>query len=379
MLAEGHTITNTCLALGMSVSSAYALRRSARGAAFALGWPAALLLAREHLADKLLERAVHGSVETITRPDGSTITRQRHDNRLATHMLTRLDRLADQSQGPADHAAARLAAAEFEQYLDLVGCGGGAARAGLFLARRLAGAADTVEAATDDLAPVRALARADAWLRGQADSGAAVAIGDLDPAQRGDWTAEQWARAEAAGLLVLAPAPPAEDTDMAYEHELPQLHDHAWREDQPVWWCEIQEDWRTHFPPPETGFDGDEDGIYGNPAYSRALTAEEREAIEAPLREERAAQRAAAAAARDAFFADIADEEAEAVEPAPTLPPDAAPGRSAAGAGAGDSPSARPAGTRKRRTKASRAASSGRRGRSQSAGVALQSVGQAPT
>lgn len=304
MLAEGHTITNTCRALGMSVTSAYALRRSARGAAFALGWQAALLRAREHLADALLERAVHGSVETITRPDGATITRQRHDNRLAMHMLTRLDRLADEAHGPADHAAARLAAAEFDQYLDLVERDGGAARAAMFLARRLAG--DAGDAAPDDLAPVRTLARADAWLRGRSDAAEAVAVADLDPAQRAGWSAEQWARAEAAGLLVLAPPAPAAEDERLHAPKLPQLRGGDAANGEQVWWDGELGEWRTRFPPPED-FYGEEWGDYGEPDYARELSPEELEVLEGPLRAAREARRAAAARERDAYFADGVD------------------------------------------------------------------------
>ncbi|KTF67335.1 hypothetical protein ACNFJ7_09490 [Sphingomonas sp. HT-1] len=313
MLAEGHTITNICHALGMSVTAAYALRRSARGAAFALGWQAALLLAREHLADKLLERAVHGSVETITRPDGSCITRQRHDNRLAMHMLTRLDRLSERESGPADHAAARLVAGEFEPFLDLVEQEGGAARAGLFLARRLG--AEGVDGAADDLAPVRLLARADAWLRTRADpaAGDAVAIADLDPAQRAGWTAEQWARAEAAGLLTLAPPPPAETV---HEPKLPKLYACDNPSGDPVWWNSAAQEWRTSFPPPDD-FYGEEEGHYGEEGYARTLTLEEEDVIEAPIRAELAARRAREAELRDAFFAEEeAAAEAEAAEAA---------------------------------------------------------------
>jgi hypothetical protein len=127
-------------------------------------------------------------------------------------MLARLDRLAETGTGPADHAAARLVAGEFEQFLELVEREGGAARAGLFLARRLGAEGDV---AADDLAPVRALARADAWLRTGSDAAAGVPVADLDPAQRAGWTAEQWARAEAAGLLALAPPPDSSHPETA--------------------------------------------------------------------------------------------------------------------------------------------------------------------
>ncbi|MET3711147.1 hypothetical protein ABIC65_001849 [Sphingomonas trueperi] len=304
MLAEGHTITNSCAALGMSTSSAYALRRSAAGAAFALGWQAALLLAREHLADRLLERAMHGSVDTITQPDGSTVTRQRHDNRLAMHMLNRLDRLAEQDCGPADHAAARLVAGEFEQFLALVAVDGGAARAGLFLARRAGGAGGMGTEAADELAAVRALARADAWLRTGADAREGVAVGDLDPAQRRGWSAEQWARAETAGLLVLAPPPaPAEN---ARERELWQLSARDNPNGEPVWCDSDRGEWRTSFPPPDD-FYGEEFGDYGEPDYARELSPEELEVLEGPLRAAREARRVAAAQERDAFFADGVD------------------------------------------------------------------------
>lgn len=67
-LARGHNVTKACAIVGMSRQTAYALRDSARGAAFALGWKAAQLRSRDCLADA---------------------------------------------------AAVRLAAADFEQYLDL--------------------------------------------------------------------------------------------------------------------------------------------------------------------------------------------------------------------------------------------------------------------
>jgi len=128
-IAEGATVGQACRLVGLTQQSAYAFRLSARGAHFALGWEAALLHARNCLADTLMERALHGTVETITRSDGSEVERHRIDNRLGMAMLTRLDRMADKAAKEATHAAARLVAQEFEAYIDLVARDAGPARA----------------------------------------------------------------------------------------------------------------------------------------------------------------------------------------------------------------------------------------------------------
>ena len=208
-IADGETVSDACGKVRLSPQSAYAFRRRAKGRAFDLGWKAADLLARERVAAELLIRAVEGQEVTITRPDGTEVTRHHHDNRLAVQMLNRLDRYADASERTAPGHAARMVAGDFDAYLDLVGAEGGPARAGLFmLARHADGAAHAAE-----LEPVLALARADRLLRcGTVAQDLAVA--DLDPARRAEWTAEQWARAEAAGLLVLAP-PPAPNPNFA--------------------------------------------------------------------------------------------------------------------------------------------------------------------
>ena len=63
----------------------------------------------------------------------------------------------------------------------------------------------------------------------------------------------------------------------------------------PVW--QNENGWFTNFPPPE-GFDGDQDGDYGDPDYWRELTEEEQAQVEASI----AARRAEATRARDLFF-----------------------------------------------------------------------------
>lgn len=291
-IAEGATVGQACRLVGLSQQSAYAFRLSARGAQFRLGWEAAALHARCILADALMERALHGNIDTVTRPDGSEVERHRFDNRLGMALLNRLDRQADKAAKEATHAAARLVAQDLEAYIELVGADAGPARAGLFLARRIE------PAGADDLAPVRALARADSWLRTHTDLAAPIA--DLDPADRAGWSAADWLRAESAGLVALAPPAPAPEP-MQETQAIQHFGDGA-HAGEPVWWDEEEEGWRTHFPPPP-GFLGREDGDYGEEGYERTLTVEEEEVVEAPFRAEVEQRRIAEAAARDRWFA----------------------------------------------------------------------------
>lgn len=311
-IAEGHGVDAACRCVGLSAASAYAFRRSAKGAAFALGWRAASLVAREALAETLLVRALEGQVDTYIRADGSEVTRHRHDNRLAMSLLARLDRQVEAAPD-ADVKAARLVAQEFDAYLNLVARDEGPARAGLFLARRcgtLVGGGAGGELGGDDaadcadLAPIFALAAADRLARTGVATAGEVPVDDLDPAQRAGWTAEQWARAEAAGLLRLAvPAPPAPaDDDTADAKDAPaaqgtpasQLSQHWQAAGLPadalfpdpcdpdaaplVWWDPIGGEWLTRFPPPDD-YDGEEEGEPGSEDYARTLTALEAYAV----------------------------------------------------------------------------------------------------
>ncbi|MGC6400945.1 hypothetical protein ACNI3Q_10235 [Sphingomonas sp. FW199] len=329
-IAQGACVTRATALVGMSRQSAYALRDSARGAAFALGWRAAVLRSRDVLADTLMDRAFHGVRETITYGDGAMTTRHRHDNALAYRMLVRLDRRADAAlaagspraaqrpsgAGAGEDAAARLAAADFEQYLELVQHHAAPGRAALFVAARI-GAAGVD--APDGLDGVRALARADRWLRTRTDAAAPVPVDDLDPAARAGWTAEQWGRAEAAGLIALAPEPPAPETGSICPNCQPDDLLDALTPRDPVWWCEESEDWRTRFPPPPDFF-GDQDGLPGEPDYERELTDAEREAIEDNDAARLAPAIRTGAVDRDAWFAALATETAIArAGPAPMI------------------------------------------------------------
>jgi len=305
-LSLGHPITRACAIVDMSRQSAYALRNAARGAAFRLAWDAALLRSRDVLADDLMERALNGVSTTRTDGKGRTVTRHRHDNTLAWRMLTRLDRRADAACPDANAAAVRLAAADFEQLLDLVARDAAPARAGLFLAARI-GARGT-RASEDDLAPIRTLARADRWLRTHTDVAEPLDTADLDPADRAHWTAEQWVRAEAAGLVQLAPDPPAPDADPEahmdeISRDLRQLRQlDAENRAQRVWWCGYADAWRTNFPPP-ADYDGEEEGDPDDEDYERELTEEEAEALKALRDRELAPFVAAGLAERDAWLA----------------------------------------------------------------------------
>jgi hypothetical protein len=303
-IAEGATVEKAAAGVGLSWQSAYSLRQRAAGAVFALGWAAALLLQRQKLADELTRRAFDGQTDTLTRADGSEVTRHRHDNRLALALLTRLDRHAEATTPELE--AARLAAGEWQRYLDLVAADASPAQAGLFLAARAPTAADGKAGMADALAPVLSLARADLYVRTRCGTVAEIDASDLDPAQRGEWTAEQWTRAEAAGLLTLGDAhkpqhPQRSPAAVAAEEEEEQ-------EREPVWFDHARNDWRTSFPP-APGTSCDEEGEPGAPGYSRSLTADEEDIADAPRRQAQAEHQAREEDARDAWFIARADAE----------------------------------------------------------------------
>jgi dienelactone hydrolase len=59
-LADHGLIADAVRSVGMSVGGSYALRRTARGYAFNLGWEAALIIARRIVADNLMTAAIKG-------------------------------------------------------------------------------------------------------------------------------------------------------------------------------------------------------------------------------------------------------------------------------------------------------------------------------
>ncbi|MGC5796937.1 hypothetical protein [Sphingomonas sp. NFX23] len=366
-IAEGATVDEATASVGLSPRAAYSLRRRASGAAFALGWDAAKLVARPIVAEALFCRAMVGQIERLTKPDGDVIERHRFDNRLAMSLLARLDRHAEESE--TTNAAARLIATEFDAFLDLVERDAGPARAGLFLGERVR----STEIG-EGLAPIVALARADRWLRSNAGLASEIDVADLDPAARAGWTAEQWARAEAAGLLSLAPEPaqkpvppkpaPAKPAPASALSALPDVEPGGPDGECPVWWDEFTSAWRTRFPP-LSDFDEGNGGIFGDDGYSRECSREEAIILDAPYDRETAERVVVEGADRDSWFIGYAvscglieDEEVDAVaatdiarvaalarnfDPDRPRKPDPEPGNGASsGAGPGQSPGRSP-------------------------------------
>jgi hypothetical protein len=131
-LAETGLVSAACKVAEMSVTSAYALRREARGVAFHLGWQAANLLARDRLEDVLLEAAISGVECVTTRAEGVTRRRTLNGN-MSMAMLGRLDRRAIALDDRAVSAARSIGSA-FEDFIMLVLSGGDAEAITLFLA-----------------------------------------------------------------------------------------------------------------------------------------------------------------------------------------------------------------------------------------------------
>lgn len=110
-LAEKGDVRSACAGVGLSRQSAYVLRR--RDALFALGWDAALVLARRHVEEVLAVRALDGVEEAVFYHGEQVAVRRRFDARLLLAHLARLDRAAAET-------AAGAHADRFDEVLALV-------------------------------------------------------------------------------------------------------------------------------------------------------------------------------------------------------------------------------------------------------------------
>jgi hypothetical protein len=292
-LAATGIVRLACEACGITPRSAYVLRNRRDGAAFRLGWDAAILIARARLADDLMARAILGHDEVVRRdPDHLEMRRHRHDNRLAMSMLSRLDRMADNPPDGSDAALARVVAQDFAAYCDLL-CPAEqadteAARDGLprpgqeAMARDMEDATlwggdrpdtpDAVEHAAGALSPGASAALFVATRMALAD-------GRKGPGWRGDERCELG---------------PVDRTELPPDQAAQRLRG--------VWWDEDREKLRTDYPAPP-GFAGDaSDDIYDIDDYERDLTPQEEDAFAAREEAEHRPYEDAAIDARDRFF-----------------------------------------------------------------------------
>ncbi len=295
-LAATGVITTACDAVHISPRAAYALRIRRDGAAFRLGWDAAILIARARLADDLLARALNGHEEVIRKDaDANEITRHRHDNRLAMSMLSRLDRMADNPPAGSDAALARVVAQDFAAYLDML--------CPEERAPEDAAAQDNRLTLTPSTAPdMDETALLDPTLSDSIEDTATA----LSPGAS--------AALFIAARMALHDGKNARNFAQPYPfHERCELRppvvdrmtlppDEAATRLRGAWWDEEREDWRTDYPAPP-GFDGEEsDELYDIDYYERALTPQESEALAALAEAQRRPYEDAAALARDAFF-----------------------------------------------------------------------------
>lgn len=253
-LACTGSVTGAARQVGKSPRSAYDLRFRRDGAAFSLGWEAAMLIARAALADMLMDRAVNGYEEVFTRQEDGTITRGKQDNRLSMALLTRLDRIAEARPdrgSPAAHVA--LVCQNFEDFLDLVEQGGQGAEAASFLATREAALPPPAETASH-----RELGRNSALFSDWLDDDEEAGPPEVSPEE------------EAAAMLV-------------------------WRDEE-------SGAWKTNFPIPPGAEPVTEWGEFGDENYARTLTSAEAVAQQAMADAEMATLRDAALRARERWF-----------------------------------------------------------------------------
>jgi hypothetical protein len=247
-LAETAIVADACEIAHMGMSGAYAARR--RIPVFAAAWGAALSIARERLADTLLERAMTGTRELYFK-DGEVVG-ERHsiDNRLGLQILRRLDR---QSEFP--------------------GAGRGPGQWDTAASQRLGPGVRRGAASIDWDGAMEAL-------RAGNDEGVAKALALIDERE-------------------------VEEVEGDPNRPLRGEEEEGLDLSERCWFCEVDECWLTDFPPPP-GFTGYESRDYDDDddrSYERACTAEEIEILEADDAADRAAARPEDEMLRDEWFA----------------------------------------------------------------------------
>ena len=253
MLAKSGVVTDACRTVQRSSQAAYALRN--RDPLFAAGWDAALSMARARLADDLFHRAVNGVVDQVWKDGEVVAERHRHDNRLSIAILNRLDARCDRAERIG--APTLRLTANWESFLAAL-------------------AEDRTEDMQQMLVPPPAESYGHGAILGQGSN--SMLIRQLHQLRQGK--------------------------------ALDEVEDFVDDEDEDRIWIE-NHSWRTDFPPP-AGFNGDEDGIYGDEGYNRNCTPEERELLDRrypdAFVDEAEEARLADEAMRDSYFTGLADE-----------------------------------------------------------------------
>lgn len=327
ILAATGVIMLACEGVRITARSAYTLRIRHDGAAFRLGWDAAILIARARLADDLLSRAIMGSEETIRKdPDNYEVRRHRHDNRLAMSMLARLDRMADSPPEGSDAALARVVAQDFSAYLDLICPAEDADRESELIGLPRTGPEPEATHLQSHMARQMADAR---LLNGDQPETPEPVAPEAAPALAPAASVALFIAARLA-LQPGAKRPPLQPgispfSDRNERCELrPHIHlaglppEEAATRLRGVWWDEDREQLRTDYPAPPD-FDGEQsEEYYDIDDYSRTLTPAEDAAYHAELDAQARPYEEAATRARDARFgfAPGSDEEIAVLEAA---------------------------------------------------------------
>lgn len=260
-LATTGSVKIAAATVGMSPSAAYQLKHRPAGAAFGLGWAAAILIARGRLADELLDRAIYGIEEHTERfaeeeKLRSFTKRRRHSPSLGLAMLARLDRAVDVRARAGEAMLAQIIAGDWAGFLSLFDID-----------------------AENPAATGHAAALA-CWLAGRDN--------------RANPLAALWKNTPVANEVALFSADPGDEPepDLSPEQEAAAMT---------VWTDEVSGEPRTNFPPPDD-FIGEEEGEFGDEDYARTLEPDEEEAVDAAHQAAIAPLRQAAEAARRAFF-----------------------------------------------------------------------------
>lgn len=256
-LADSGIVTQACRAAAISPRAAYNLRN--RDAIFAEAWVAAQALARQRLADDLLERALRGQADRIVRNGEVVAERHRTDNRLALGLLTRLDRQAEPDarwmQHAPDHSPTphKVLMAHWDQYLDTLNpphFDGEGDRSAQTSGGGDCATSDQLTNPTPDSPSPAHPEPVEGQLHTQ--------LHTREPA------AGRCELHELVRTLAASDASPSLDDDPDDEAETDR-HDI---------WQDENDEWRTDYPPPP-GFTGWQSGDYGDYRYARALAPQE--------------------------------------------------------------------------------------------------------